>query len=110
MASYFIGKWHNYIFIDRGTGPDNRDILVFNIKTKRLVYQDTYYDPLSIVNYKLQYWQTANILATRTNCDQFAKSQQSGLNPQIQNLGQVDLKINDLTFIKTGQTRCQLTQ
>ena len=25
-ASYFLGKWKNLIFIDRGTGPDGRDV------------------------------------------------------------------------------------
>ena len=109
-ASYFLGKWKNLIFIDRGTGPDGRDVLVFDLESKHQVFAANYSEPLEISSKKLTYWQGANTLATKDNCDEFEDAEKSGLTPQIQKLMSVDLTAVTPVAQSSKKTRCKLTQ
>ncbi len=109
-ASYFLGKWKNLIFIDRGTGPDGRDVLIFDLDSKRQVFAANYSEPLEISSKKLTYWQGANTLATKDNCDDFEDAEKTGLTPQIQKLMSVDLTAVTPVAQSSKKTRCKLTQ
>lgn len=109
-ASYFIGKWKNLIFIDRGTGPDGRDVLIFDLDSKHQVFAANYSEPLEISSKKLTYWQGANTLATKDNCDEFEEAEKNGLTPQIQKLMSVDLTAATPVALSGKKTRCKLTQ
>ncbi len=109
-ASYFLGKWKNLIFIDRGTGPDGRDVLIFDLESKHQVFAANYSEPLEISSKKLTYWQGANTLATKDNCDDFEDAEKNGLTPQIQKLMSVDLTAVTPVAQSSKKTRCKLTQ
>ncbi|MBX9597347.1 MAG: hypothetical protein K2X04_02080 [Burkholderiales bacterium] len=109
-ASYFLGKWKNLIFIDRGTGADGRDVLIFDLDSKHQVFAANYSEPLEISSKKLTYWQGANILATKDNCDEFEDAEKSGLTPQIQKLMSVDLTTATPVALGSKKMRCKLTQ
>lgn len=109
-ASYFLGKWKNLIFIDRGTGTDGRDVLIFDLDSKRQVFTASYSNPMEIIRKKLTYWQGANTIATKDNCDEFEEAEKSALTPQIQKLMSVDLTAANPVAIDGKKTRCKLTQ
>lgn len=109
-ASYFLGKWKNLIFIDRGTGTDGRDVLIFDLDSKRQVFTASYSNPMEIIRKKLTYWQGANTIATKDNCDEFEEAEKTALTPQIQKLMSVDLTAANPVAIDGKKTRCKLTQ
>ena len=109
-ASYFLGKWKNLIFVDRGTGPDGRDVLIFDLDSKHQVFAANYSEPLEISSKKLTYWQGASTLATKDNCDEFEDAEKNGLTPQIQKLMSVDLTAATPVVLSGKKTRCKLTQ
>lgn len=110
VASYFKGISSNWLFIDRGTSTDNRDILVYNATTHDLVLSDTYAEPIRITDNKLQYWRNIGDTTTSANCDKYDEAQKLGLSTQLQALVNIDLSTPDLKIIKSSERRCQMTQ
>lgn len=110
VASYFKGLSGNWLFIDRGTSTDNRDILVYNLITHDQVFNDTYAEPIRISDNKLQYWRNIGDTATSANCDKYDEAQKLGLSTQLQALVNIDLSSPELKVIKTNERRCQMTQ
>lgn len=41
-APHFIGVCRDYLFMDSGTGPDGRELFIFNVKNKTMVFQTKY--------------------------------------------------------------------
>lgn len=48
-AGYFHGMWADYMFVDAGTGPDGREITIFNLKDKTREYTSAYCDTLMVL-------------------------------------------------------------
>lgn len=110
-ANYFIGKWRNLLFVDNGTGPDMRQILVFDLNNHRQQFGDTYFEPLQIAGNNLQYWKATLKIATKDNCDKFAEAAKTGLTPQIQQLNIVNLNNSSLVGLpQKNKLHCALTQ
>lgn len=109
-ASYFIGKWHNWLFIDRGTGVDFRDIVIYNMQTQALAYSDTYATPVKIKSDSLKYWQNIPTLANKDNCDKYNQANENGLSLQMQQLVSVDLSNNLLKMTTQSDYRCVFIQ
>lgn len=111
QASYFSGKYKNWLLIDRGTGPDNRDILVYDIVTHQNAYSNVYGKPSYIESDVLYYWKNVDMLATADNCNKFSDAQKLGLSAQLQHLVGVNLESAILRSkaIK-NENRCQLMQ
>jgi hypothetical protein len=109
-ANYYFGKFQNLIFVDNGTGPDMRQISIFDINSHIQQFNDTYVEPISIAKNQLSYWQPAAIIANKQNCNKFAEASKTGLTPQIQKQMQLNLSNSNLGGIPSGKTRCGLTQ
>lgn len=110
IASYYKGRWQNWLIIDRGTGTDNRDILLYDLVTHQQAYSDTYSDPIKISDNKLMYWKSSGTIATMENCDIYEKAQQLGLSLQLQQYVAIDLATTNLQVKSLNKTRCQMTQ
>lgn len=110
IASYYKGRWQNWLIIDRGTGTDNRDILLYDLVTHQQAYADTYSDPVKISDNQLEYWRSSGTIATMGNCDNYEKAQQLGLSLQLQQYVAIDLATTDLQVKPLNKTRCQMTQ
>ena len=54
-ANNFAGVYQNYVLIDNGTGPNKREIVIYNITTKELTFSTKYEGELKIENGKLHY-------------------------------------------------------
>ncbi len=104
-ASYFIGKWRDLLFVDRGTGPDFRDILIYNQENHELIYSDTYSTPIKINNNSLEYWR--NTVDDNTNLSKcIEQNAQEGLSMSQQQFVKVNLLSNKLNMIKESSYRC----
>lgn len=109
-ANYYFGKYRNLVFVDNGTGPDLRQISIFDTNNHIQQFNDTYVEPINIVKNQLSYWQPAATIANKQNCDKFTEANKTGLTPQVQKQMQVDL-LNDSFFgVSSKKVRCALTQ
>lgn len=109
-ANYYFGKFQNLVFVDNGTGPDLRQISIFDINSHIQQFNDTYIEPISILKNQLSYWQPAATIANKQNCDKFAEASKTGLTPQIQKQMQLNLSSGNFSEVPSGKTRCGLTQ
>lgn len=109
-ANYYFGKYRNLIFVDNGTGPDLRQISIFDINNHIQQFNDSYVAPVNINKNQFTYWQPAATIATKENCDKFAEASKTGLTPQIQKQIQVNLLNSSLSAIPAKKVRCELSQ
>jgi len=109
-ASYFWGKWKSFIFLDQGTGPDMRQLLIFDMRSRSQQFVDSYALPIQITGSNIQYWQAIPTIATKKNCDKFVQAVKTGLTPQIQQHISVNLSNTAFATKVLADKRCSLTQ
>jgi len=108
-ANYFVGISNNFLFIDNGTGPDARDIFIYDLSKRKEVYRLGYNkDIIGIKEGRyFEYW--IGEPATKRQCpDSYDELKQGGNQPSIETVIRLDLK----TFktIPTKRTRCDVFQ
>lgn len=109
-ASYFVGSYGDNILIDRGTASAPRDILIYNYKTGKNIFKDSYSSDIAIANNKLSYWRISGVIATDANCTLLSQAESSGLGVHMLRQTYVDLSRNNLNVKYTDNHRCELTQ
>ena len=108
-AEYFMGIYKHYLFIDSGTGPTPRGLIIYNLNTKNKVFDSEYSDPVFIdAKGILSFWITSEIPATEKNCPEYSKNRSWGLGSAIEK--KVLLNLSDLSLSATGETRCSSRQ
>lgn len=111
QLSYFIGKSESNLFVDQGTAPGYRDILIYNINNQQIYYRSGYFAPIEIKNRQLKYWQKTDIAAVESNCSVYDPQMiASGITPQIQRYVMVDLLTFQLQAVESTPLRCQYIQ
>lgn len=112
-ASYFKGKYKDKLIIDRGTGTNFRDILVYDLGSHNLIFSTSYEEPLKLDDGIISYWKNMDdIVASSDNCDKYEDGQKSGLVAQIQHNFSVDINSSSQApkAIDSKKTRCNLVQ
>lgn len=108
-ADYFEGIYEHYLFIDQGTGPDPRGLIIYNLYTKKIVFDSEYSSPEFIDAKRiLSFWITCEIPATEKNCSRYSEIRSYGLGMAIEK--KVLLNLSDLSLSETGETRCSSRQ
>ncbi|MDD3266776.1 MAG: hypothetical protein PHC75_06325 [Burkholderiales bacterium] len=110
LASFFAGVYKNKIIIDQGTLSAPRDLLIYDIHTKKQVFNSRYFTDVYLSNNKLIYWDASNKVATKDNCIVFESAISSGLSATLMNKMVVDLSNDKFKIKKTNIQRCELTQ
>lgn len=111
QASYFIGKSESNLFVDQGTAPGYRDILIYNMHNRQIYYRSGYVAPIEIKNRQLKYWQNTQAPAFESNCSIYdPEIIASGLTPQIQRYVSVNLLTYKLRVVESTPLRCQYIQ
>lgn len=111
QASYFIGKSESNIFIDQGTAPGYRAILIYDMHNRQINYRSGYFTPIEIKNRELKYWQKTSLVAAESNCSVYDPEKvAAGLVPQIQRYVQVNLLTFQRQVIESMPMRCQYVQ
>ncbi len=104
-ADYFFGLYRHFLFLDSGTGPDGRQLIVYNLKEEKKIFQSEYYEPISIDKQGIvSFWQTSETLATEKNCKEINEWLSEGLGAAIEQ--KVLLRLSDLNLVVTNETRC----
>lgn len=81
-AHHFFGVKNNFLFVDNGTGPNGRTIVVFDLTTRQNIHEARYEKDISIQANKMTYLapiDTRNIRLRDTVCPDKDKWEKQGL-------------------------------
>ena len=97
------GKW---LLLDEGTGPDQRQLQVWNMDTGKRVWRQPYGEPASFDSdgQQLHYWMPLATQVTPTNCPNLAQYKAADLRAQLQ--VKAILELRNLTSNATQERRC----
>jgi hypothetical protein len=59
-ANAFAGLHGDHLFIDEGTGPEPRSLLIYDIPSRKIVYSASYSPPISIEQGRLTFFKALN--------------------------------------------------
>ena len=107
-ADYFLAFTDNFLVIDRGTAPDPRGLIVYDLRSRTQVYADRYSKPWSVAGDTITYWNPTDTKATTQNCPKLAEYTSQGLGALIES--RVTLDLSTLTKKASGEYRCSVTQ
>jgi len=107
-AMFFKARENNLLIVDQGTAPPPRGLIIYDLNTKKKVFQDSYSTPLDITNTTITYWNPTTQKVTVENCSDYVKWTSQGLGTEIES--RVSLDLTTLTKKGLGQYRCQPTQ
>ncbi|MDR3547689.1 MAG: hypothetical protein P4M11_05380 [Candidatus Pacebacteria bacterium] len=107
-ADYFLAFTDNFLLIDRGTAPEPRGLIVYDLRSRKQVYEDRYASPWSVAGDTVTYWNPVDTKVTTQNCPDLATYTSQGLGAVIES--QVTLDLTTLTKKATGEYRCSITQ
>ncbi len=108
FAEYYWGITDHFLILDSGTGPDPRGLIVYDLSTRKQVFEDQYSHPATIGNGTVDYWTPTKTKATKSNCSESTEYNSAGLGAIIES--HVSLELTTLTKKDLGQTRCSPTQ
>ncbi len=101
---YMLALENNFLIMDNGTGPDIRPFLVYDLNTRKIIYQDNYLEILGVKNNKLEYWTPADTLTTAKNCP----TPDGGLSAGVDS--RMELNLLTLTKKNLNEYRCTVRQ
>jgi len=106
-AEYFAGLKDDLLILDSTTGPGPSGLVIWDLKKRKKVYQDSWSDPEEIKDHSLVYW-TETGEATPDNCPELKEWTSQGLGGAIET--KVILDLSSFRLTRTQQTRCSPRQ
>ncbi len=99
--SYFLGMHADLLLVDQSSVPGSRGLKIFNVSSKKQVYEGSYSQPMVLDGGKIKFWVKSNVEATKDNCQDY------GLKPSmvIETLSALDL--SNFKLDKSNKTRCE---
>ena len=106
-AHHFFGIKQGFLFVDNGTGPNGRTIVVYDLKTRQNIHEARYEKDISVNNDKMSYLtpiDTRNIRLRDSVCPDKDKWEKQGLSAGYAQYVEFDFKTKDAT--PTGNYSC----
>lgn len=107
-ADYFLTLTSHFLILDRGTAPDPRTLVVYDLTTNKKVYIDSYAKPFAVNGSIVTYWSPLEGDVTTENCSDKSTFTLQGLSAVRE--GYVSLDLATLMKKSTGETRCVASQ
>lgn len=107
-AEYFFGLAGHFLVLDRGTGPEPRELIVYDLNSRQEVYSDQYSSPVIFATTTITYWTPVATKVTAANCPQLGEFSADDLGAEIES--HVILNLPDLTETNLQEFRCSPTQ
>jgi hypothetical protein len=106
-AEYFAGLKGDLLILDSTTGPGPSGLVIWDLKKRKKVYEDSWSDPEESKDNSLVYW-TETGEATDNNCPELKQWKSDGLEAAIET--KVVLNLSNFKISKTKETRCSQRQ
>ncbi len=108
-AEYFFGVIGDLMFLDSGTGPDPRVLIIYDLQKKKKVHETFYSEPLEAnENKELLIWSETRAATNASNCPQLKELESEGLGAAIE--VRVKLNLKSFTATPTKEKRCASRQ
>ncbi len=107
-AQYFLAFTDNFILIDQGTAPEPRELIVYDLRTQKQVFTDSYAKPVDVAGDSITYLSKTNIKPTTQNCPDLKTYTENGLGAVI--MSKVTVNLLTLSRKDLGQSQCRATQ
>lgn len=104
-AAYFSGMRDDVLFVDSGTGPDVRYLILFDMQTGRRIAELPYVETAAgRDSSSVGVWEPSELEETLSGC----KAPTGGLLPGVDSLFYVNIRSGERRF--SGRTRCAVRQ
>ena len=110
LAQYVSNIEGNLLIVDEGTGPDNRNIIIYDLTKRAKVFSDTYStgDLSYLQNNTIIYWVNTNEIANKQNCPEIDEYQKMGGKAVLES--KISLNLSSLTKNGLGEYRCSYAE
>lgn len=99
---------NDFLILDSGSGPEPRELIVYDLTNRKRVYTDHYSTPVAINNNTITYWSPENTKPDETNCPKITEYTSYGLGAEIE--ARIVLTLSTLNKNNLGEYRCSATQ
>lgn len=107
-AEYFLAFTNNFLVLDKGTAPEPRGLVVYDLRSRKIAFQDSYGKPVETKEDVITYWSKTTERPTVINCPDINSYTKNGLGAVIMSKVTVNLFLLDKK--DTGTTKCMATQ
>ncbi len=107
-AEYFLAFTDNFLVLDKGTAPPPRGLVVYDLRSRKKVFTDTYAQPVTVQGDTLTYFSKTTRKPTLQNCAQLNEYTKNGLGAVI--LSKVRVDLLSLNKKELGEYTCTATQ
>jgi len=108
QAEYFLTFTDNFLVLDKGTAPEPRGLVVYDLNSRKIVFTDSYAKPVVVVGDSITYFSKTDIKPTIQNCPDLNAYTSNGLGAVI--MSKVTVNLLSLNKVDTGVTECIATQ
>jgi hypothetical protein len=105
---YFLGLTDHFLLLDFGTAPPPRGLIVYDLDSRKKIFNDQYSQPVEIHGNTVTYWTPSDRTITDENCPQHAEYALDGLGANIE--AHVSLMLSTAQKKELKEYRCSPTQ
>lgn len=108
LAEYFLVFTDNFLILDKGTAPEPRGLITYDLRSREIVFTDSYAKPVVVEGDSITYFSKTERKPTARDCPDMDDYTSKGLGRVIMSKVTVDL----LSFTKkdSGVIKCIVTQ
>jgi len=107
--SYAVGLKQDFLLLDQGTGPDGRELLLWDLRSARVAWRSAYDELLHEQRADaLVFWRPEKKAADEAGCPQLRQWRKESLGAVMEQ--QVRLTLADLSVSPLGRWRCVAQQ
>jgi hypothetical protein len=107
-AGYFLTFTDNFLVLDSGTGPSYRELIAYDLRTRKVIFTDLYEDPVTVTKDSITYLTHTKTKPTLQNCPELKNYISNGLGAVI--LSKVTVDLSTATKKVRGVIECIATQ
>jgi len=108
QAEYFLAFTDNFLVLDKGTAPEPRGLIAYNLNSRKIVFTDSYAKPVSVEGDSITYFSKTNVKPVLENCILINSYTSSGLGAVV--MSRITVNLSSLTKVDSGMTKCIATQ
>jgi hypothetical protein len=108
MAQYFLTFTDNFLVLDQGTAPEPRGLVVYDLRSHKIAFNDSYAKPVEVVGDSITYLSETDQKPTLQNCPDLNNYTKNGLGAVI--MSKVTVDLSSLNKKDLGITECRATQ
>lgn len=108
IAGYFLTFADNFLVLDIGTGPSYRKLIVYDLRSRKEIFTDTYEEPVTVTDDSITYLSYTQKKPTIHNCPKLKDYTANGFGAVI--ISKVTVNLSTVTKKDLGKQMCIATQ